>query len=507
MIRKRGNDILLKFIKGNITGTVKNEKLLRLYENFGLSYDQLLPVKKPPYVDQTPYKFHSTVNDNESYINMSRLSVTKLLTESWCELREYYTIFSGSLKEEKTQSLILGSQYHEALELEDFEIINIQEFEKLLLRAFGDDPVDIESELFGEWFENIVYKLYNLILKSDTREVLVHNYLDLNAGEFNLEDDSVLISGIIDYVKLEALNQHNYSLFEEIQAYVDMNHESLSLNEFFMAVANITESYKDQYGLKFADVKTRQYNKVPNQESVVKSAYLQISYYKSFFDTMSNDIETCFNMLCKNAATRHCDIDQPIDPKVVFSLLRKYPGLLLHDFKHLAAGKPIGFPDFDNHNPEVSFNLYDFTSAFTPEQVAELKELDNFEYDTILNSDILKPWSKPVTLRYLISRCAQFFSIFKPFNSFHSPNSNTVSIEYHNVKTNYNFKTLQYKYDPAALKYSIESATEFWNGERPPKLNQDLSKCKYCDFNSKCQIPNKNLKSFGTKLTTYLATD
>lgn len=504
MLRKSSNELIQKFVQTTSSSTVKNEKLLRLYDNFHLHYDQLLPTEKPKYVKQTPYEFHSTVNGNENYININRLSVTKLLTESWCELREYYNIYSGSLREEKTESLILGSKYHETLELEDFEVINIHEFEKILEQVFGkDEVVDNESELFVNWFENIIFKLFHLILKSDTREVLVHNFLDLNRGQFNpKEDDAVLISGIIDHIKFEPFVAENYSMFEEIQAYTDFN-EFLNLNELFITAASIINSYKDQYKLNFIDVKTRQYNKIPNQESVIKSAYLQISYYKYFFDVMSNDIDNCYNMLCKNATTRHCDLDKPINPKTLFSLLRKYPQLLLTDFKTLAVGDSIEFSQFDNY--ESKYDAYDFTSVFTPDHMKTLKEIDDFNYESILNPHILTKWSKPVTLRYLISRSSQFFNLFRPFNLFNSPKSNTVSIEYHNLKTNYNFKTINYKYDPMALQYSIDSATKFWNGLKPPNINRDLSKCKYCDFNSKCQIPNKDLKSLGAKLTGFLS--
>lgn len=518
----RSFDLINLFLKSHKTVQVSNEKLLRLFNTFKLDYSEFLPTIRPSHVKKTPFEFHSTYNDNESFITKPRLSVTKLLTHSWCELREYYTIYSGSMKEPKSEALLLGTKYHEELELEILEIINIIEFQKLLLRVFHPEdtvePVvepehppgeeadevpllilnlDAESELSNEWVESALIRLYHLLVRSETRELLVHAYLDLEGQKLQYTDKSVLISGVIDYLQLTNVKDPNdFAMFEEIQALIDLDfNQYLDLDNFFLGVEQITSSYANDYKLKIADVKTRRTNYIPNQESVLKAAYLQVCYYKNFFDKLSSNTIDTYHYLCHNAEHRNCDLDKPIDPIIVFSLLRKYPHLLLVDFCKIANGEPIGFEPYDSI-PKA--NGYDFTNAFNGSDFAQLKELDDFDYTTILNHQVLKQWKSPLTLRYFAARVAQFYTLFNNFTS------DNIAVEYHNARTKFNFKTIDYKYSEQDLQLSVQHASSFWNGTAKPALINDLRKCKYCDFNSKCSVPNKNLKSFGVELKHFL---
>ncbi|CAH6721875.1 exonuclease V, mitochondrial [[Candida] jaroonii] len=485
-----------KFLKNKIIS--QNEKLLKLYTVFGLPPSQLLPPSRPRTLPP-PFEFHSSNNQDISYISSPRLSITKLLTSSWCELRDYYEVYSGSIRT-TNESLKLGSKYHEALELEDFEVINIDLFEEFL-KSLPDirrpDPkeptenffYDTESKLSNDWFESIILRLFNLLTKGDTRELLVHDYLDLKTCQFQNTDDSVMVSGIIDYIKLLNPSDHgDFSLFEEVQLYLELN-PNYRLNTFLDEVQDLVTDHN--YELKFTDIKTRQINQIPAQQSVLMSAYLQVCYYKYFFENLARDPSETYQMLLKNARVRHCDLDKPIDIRLMLSLLRKYPDLLLDDFKSLANGS------FKSFEPIVATD-YDLTNLITEKDIQNLNEIDDFDYNRILNREILTKWEIPLTLRYFAQISSKFYHVFKPFKC------KDISIEYHNVRTNLNFQTVEYQFDQAKLNESIESSAKFWNGEKIPKGVKNLGKCKYCDFNTRCPVPNKDLKNIGWELTKFL---
>lgn len=485
-----------KFLKNKIIS--QNEKLLKLYTVFGLPPNQLLPPSRPLNLPP-PFEFHSIENQDTSYISSPRLSITKLLTSSWCELRDYYEVYSGSIRT-TNEALKLGSKYHESLELEDFEVINIDIFEEFLkslpdLRdceftvAIEDLNFDRESTLANDWFEGIILRLFNLITKSDTRELLVHDYLDLKNHRFHNSDDSVMVSGIIDYIKLfNPSDTNDLSLFEEVQLYLELNPNVL-LNTFLDEIKTLVNDH--EYELKFTDIKTRQVNQIPAQTSVLMSAYLQVCYYKHFFENLAQDPIQSSDMLLKNALIRHCDIDKPIDMRLMLSLLRRYPDLLLEDFKLLANGS---FKPLQSIDPIE----YDVSNLITEKDIENLNQMDNFDYHKILNKDILTKWKIPLTLRYFAQTSGKFYHIFKPFKC------KDISIEYHNVRTNLNFQTVEYKFDQTKLNESIESSSKFWNGEKIPKGVNNLGKCKYCDFNTRCPVPNKDLRNIGWELTNFL---
>lgn len=482
--------MITRFIDGNVI--MKNEKLLNLYKVFKLSPLELLPVTAPPHVTLKPFQYHSTVNQDPSYISHPRLSVTKLLTRNWCELREYYNVYAGSIRTKPSVAVQLGLKYHETLELEDFEIINIEEFMNLLNSklAMAND-FDAESLLAQDWLENIVVKLYSLITRSHTRELLVHGYLDINHQQLDpnpTSADLILVSGIIDRIRLyNESDVHDLSLMEDIQTMLEFD-PYITPQGFAESVKEIisANNYHQQYKLQFADVKTRQYNSIPLQHSVRYGAYLQVSYYKYFFDRLILDPNVCYNMMLENAKRRGCDLDKPIDIRIVLGLLRKYPHILLKDFTIIANQK--------SENP-CGYNL---TEVIDEKDIDALNETDAFDYHVILNHDILRYWSQPLTLRYFAKLCSLFFSIFTPFQS------SKVSVEYHNVLSNYNFKTLDYQYDWTDLKALMEQLSQFWNGTKAPQPTNDLTKCKYCEFNSKCPVPNRDMSYIGSHLAEFL---
>lgn len=538
-------------------------KMRNLLTTFHIDEGESLPLAKPGYIKETPFEYHSKYNSDASYVSIPRLSVTKLLTFQWCELREFYTVFSGSPVKEETKEMKLGTEAHLKLELGTHKLIDVDDIEKItdtFVQKKIDsskrhintltDPDDIfsakqdlsklsellhgampESSMANEWMSKIISRLFTLINTSEAREVLVHGYLDFQTSHFtsNLHDfqlnqlNLVLVSGVVDYLKL--LNPHDktdYSMFEDIQDHVEFTnlsqrkHKWIDLSQFLKDVDPIIKEYSDTYKITITDVKTRSWNKLPQQDSVLQAAKLQVEYYRNMFGILAgefDDMEIGYEMLLENAKRRNLDVDRPISIKAALALLKVNNTIIFKDYVKLANGEAIGFESFDRFSRERYLNQesdYDFTKVFKgtnrEEYISQIKasDKDGFDFDEILTSDILKTWKIPLTLRYFAARSSQLFHLCKPFLS------DSLSIEYHNVKNDQCFHTNYYTYNANEIDEDAARATEFWDGSRPPVPVQDLSKCNYCDFSSRCVIPNPHKKvpdsygSVGSKMKHFI---
>lgn len=538
-------------------------KLKYLLAAFHIDNDEVLPLTKPKHLKENPFEYHSKYNGDESYVSMPRLSVTKLLTSQWCELREFYTIYSGSPVKEETKEMRSGTEAHLKLELQTHKLIDTEEFSKLtdncieekVVKAKKDiskleDPNDIqqattllnnlielldgaspESSLASDWLEKIVSRLFYLINTSEAREVLLHGYLDLITSNFvsNLDEfplrkhNHVLVSGVVDYLKLvNPYDENDLSMFKDIQDYMEFTYQKLGenrlidLTSFLRDIEPIILEYRNKYKIVITDVKTRSWNKLPQQESVIQAAKLQASYYRNLFGILAGEFDEsslCYEMLIENAKRRNLDVDRPISLKSALLFLRAHHSIILKDYVKMANGEPIGFEPFDTFTREKYLNRspsYDFRKLFSENEIIDfiqkLKETDSndLNFEAILTPEFLKAWKVPLTLRYFAARSSQLYHLFKPFLS------DLLSIEYHNAKTGKCFHTNYYTYDTEENRNASKNATAFWNGSKPPSPVNDLSKCTYCDFSSKCLIPNpeKNVLgsygSVGSKIKNFI---
>ena len=563
--------ILGKFIlplrsgsKGPKTNPKPNSSKMRnLLTTFHIDEEESLPLEKPGYIKETPFEYHSKYNSDASYISIPRLSVTKLLTFQWCELREFYTIFSGSPVKEETKEMKSGTEAHLRLELETHKLINVEDIERITdifmekeIDSYEKhintltDPDDIllakkdlsklteilhgaipESSMANEWMNKIISRLFTLINTSEAREVLVHGYLDFQTSQFtsNLRDfllnqlNLVLVSGVVDHLKLFNPNDEtDYSMFEDIQDHVEFTylsqrkHQWIDLSKFFKDIDPIIKEYSDIFKIAIADVKTRSWNKLPQQESVLQAAKLQVEYYRNMFGILAgefDDMDIGYEMLLENAKRRNLDVDKPISIKAALAFLKANHTIIFKDYVKLANGEAIGFDSFDKFSRERYLNQesnYDFTKVLKgtnrEDYISQIKysDKDGFDFDEILTSDILKTWKIPLTLRYFAARSSQLLNLCKPFLS------DSLSIEYHNVKNDQCFHTNYYNYNANEINEDTARASAFWNGSRPPVPVEDLSKCNYCDFSSRCVIPNPHKKvpdsygSVGSKMKHFI---
>lgn len=497
---------------------LNNKPLIQLFNNWNLEETDNLPLKSP--IDLNPYEFHSRFNEDISYITHPRLSVTKLLTDRWCDLREYYTIYASSPRYKSSPQLQLGLDLHQKLELElhhfiDTEILSLKLEDIIIKKDLSSSSLINgyikESESASDISEKIIIRLFKLVTTSECREVLTHGFLDTECLQLVYESSSIsekniLISGIIDSLTLKnAENKDEYSLFEDIQNYMKFNYKIINdiylvdLFSFLPDVREILFDYRDNYKVQVTDVKTRSFNKIPSQESVLNSSKIQTFYYLKFLKLLSQgDAYFGYTSLMRNLEIKGCDLDAPINIKTLIILLRKHLDLFLLDFLKLARGEPIGFEPYDDYAKNNYIN-YEYNVELLLDN-EDLKFLSEEEYNFELIKELLCTWKFPLTLRYFIARASQFYRLLNVFES------DTTTIEYHNNKTGYCFQEIEYQYNDEELKNHIRTSGQFWIGLREPNFTDDLSKCKYCEFESKCTIPNlsPNNRDIGVKLKEFL---
>ncbi|KAK6462171.1 mitochondrial exonuclease V [Scheffersomyces coipomensis] len=534
----------------DLLDNLENDALRNLYFNWNIPTSKLLPLYNNS--NSNPYEFHSTTNADNSYVTSPRLSVTKLLTNSWCELRDFYNIYAGSPGFKPTAAIKLGLKRHTALETETHVIIdsisltkfltrhmkqNIEVYHDLIeatddenlllmyesdLEAFNKFAIGNkqESELALEWCDQIITRMFSLIRTSEAREILVHGFLNLHDREFlstteqlesfpyktgDANENRVLVSGIVDYFSLtNSSDPDDYDLFEEINDYLQREYQDVSVDmtRYFEDIPSIMKKYAGVYKLKTTDVKTRSSNYVPGQRSVIEAAKHQIFFYRKMMGLLSNesgdDPHFAYHSLIENAKVRGLDVDEPINVISLITILRKYPKLLLNDFVKLSQGEPIGFEPFDEYcesNP--------FEGKYNISSIIETAQNIDVPYERIKIDDLVEidPFNfhdvfpQEVMGNWVTPPTLRYFAArgSQFYALIKDLLGDETSVEYHNGRTNRCFKTVKYKYDIEVLNKQTTLASTFWTGERFPSHTNDHKMCGYCSFRSQCLIPNSDL--------------
>lgn len=423
----------------------------------------------------TPFEFYKESDLDSSRISISkfpRLSVTRLLTKSWCELREYYKIYSKGGDRVTTERMIAGKELHKKLEDSLHEIIDYSNIDGIELDTqetelitndkhlmienngfmnnarevaledtelkFGAEFIvnNIELEPEFKWmFENLL-KLRNLLIDGEARELYIFSFFDKLTGEFGTDYD-LPVTGIIDYLKLNTNLPHIDDIDELINYPTELSPNSLSIS----------------------DIKTRSNPSLPNQVSVLDSSKLQVMYYSLFmknFDTLENSIKL-FEHYFKS---KKIDIDQPIHLNNILLVFSKYGEIFGNDFQLIRNG-------------EI---LHDY---LIPKYDIKYKNSE-------LGLPFATDWKQTITLKYFILRNAQILTKLSKLINF-----NDLSIEYY-FKNNL-FRTVKFNYNKRSILKNNKNITKFWFNNSIPKPidSQLIDKCKYCEFKNYCEIYTK----------------
>lgn len=483
---------------------------------FGKLQDALLEVGDTQL--PLPFTYHSSVNGEPNYVTQPRLSVSKLLTSSWCELRTYFDIYAGLPKKAVTTRMQTGTGYHQHLELQDHAIVlweSLQELIRKYLAKFSPEEQDklmsnsLAAELGSHWADQVVARSLMVADKRRGREIIVHGFLNIHTGQLARTVAelllAVLVNGIIDVVKIDGKNYQKQltTSFPDRRGtgdYVEIPDEELHEQKLrALRVIDLTvELSRAKKELDLAsnanflhvrDVKTRASNYIPNQDLVVHGARVQCMYYAQFLNNLSQSAEFAYASCLENAKRRGVAVDEPLGiAQATISIISNF-GTLALDMKRLARGEPIGFDEFDNGERSASEEAFSLSDFVTEAEFRDMLSVVYGESSTFLSediSDLFKRWKQPLTFRYFAARSGQAFNLYEKFE----PAS--VCIEYHNVKTH---QIIAYKHfpfrDDVMLK-SIAETCSFWSGQRKPQATDDRSKCRHCEFQSRCPAINKS---------------
>ncbi|CCD24197.1 Exo5p NDAI_0C05380 [Naumovozyma dairenensis CBS 421] len=433
-----------------------------------------------------PHDSISPYIDTQASLGTNRLSVTKLLTKSWCELRTTYDLYAESrlkdiIQPPRDKYLESGSQIHNTLELELHP--------KLL-----DLGWELEPDLFDSWFDTLK-KFVSIWKIGESREILTHGYLNnetltLLLGDQMVRDENdVLISGIIDHLKIRDKIRDKNKDSNAQRMDLDLD---LDLNTMFKDCDNIDtvletleknfDTIKENKEILISDVKTRSTNKIPTQFTILKATKLQIMYYKFFLENLGISVAATYHKLLTNAERRGIDPNTSIDPYKLLTFMISTNGIFDDDMAKLRDGFDIGFELFDSE-----FNMdssTDMSNVFDMSHIQLDTEALNIPPETIDKyNEFSTNWSRPVTLKYFAARLAQFYFYIGQLVS------NQLSVEYYH--RNENFHNLLFNYDEEFLQTNVKDSGSFWFGKRDiepirPNVKNFKTFCKYCDYADVC---------------------
>lgn len=498
--------ILEALAKGSISDKpAVNPKIVLALEGLKKHPSSLLNI--PNTLPQLPFEVFTTQNYDRSIIDEPRLSVTKLLTDRWCELQHFYNVYSG-LQTETNQRLEAGKVYHNSLEEAEHVKRDVGDavddlLERIEKLAESDyDLIRNHRLLYWSYdlVERVLVRMLYLTQHGVAREIYLHSFINLQDGSL-IEDieklkDGVLVNGIADVVKLKGhgagADKNCEQLVEEV-GNISVKHTVYDFPELIKIGRARVLSLGKNLTLEVRDVKTRKQRSLPPLKLIVDSAKYQCMYYVKFLTNLARDPNFTFHSLLESCSRRRGEPFEPIGELNTAVLLIKHFEVLVKDALRLAKGEEIGFKPFDDKMKDTfragSITMgqpYSLKNAISEE---EFREYLSRVYDdsNLVNMDIaplFKEWKYPLTPCYFAARAAQVYTTLKDV----TPSS--VAIEYHHIKSNEIFSEKVFPYKEKEIGKHLRRTALFWDGRRKPDPVDNLNKCGNCEFNSRCPVTN-----------------
>ncbi|CAL9731254.1 exonuclease V, mitochondrial [Monosporozyma unispora] len=471
-------------LKSNQRDEYLSRKLPKVKEIFGTDpkYPTLISHHIPP---SHPSPFHDGLLPDSPPQRAKRLSVTSLLTKSWCELRSAYDIYS-QMPRFTTVQLLSGTKEHSKLEVKSHPI-------NLKLKEVNHDLSVPKDRIIDQWSQTIL-RLVSMFQIGEAREIPCFAFVDIVKENFPIMDNLsvedwqvilnktnstesndptsqyVMISGIIDHLKLNETSS-GFPLSSDVNS---KNFE-LDINDLLQTINDSIE--QNNWEIQVADIKTRQTFKPPTQTSVVKTSKLQVMYYNKLLSVLGQDPNVTYETLILNAYKRGYNVDEPLNPLKVFSLMTETP-FLICDMKRLQNGEPIGFSLFDKFNENNSKIPTDLSSY--------IDQIKGVGMDHLL--EFCRSWETPVTMRYLAVRMSQLYHLIGKILS------KNLIIEYYCRGAN--FHNIYFQYNDEIFNAQHVDSLKFWFGKRDiepfePTIYNFTTFCKNCDYRDVCSWKRK----------------
>lgn len=363
---------------------------------------------------------------------MKPLSVTDLVSPSWCELQYWFTLTKHG-KKKRTPAMKQGSAVHKTLEEEVHRTVAID--------------ITSKEDAWGLRFWNIIQGLRTLRETGMTRELEVWGVLD-----------GLVVNGVIDelsYIcpdrELEATESPTINAPQPLPAdqrsiidFLSQNGSQTLNQENFGATAESSQPIsKDVSRIYVTDVKTRNTASVP-KGATFRPTSMQLMLYRR---------------LLANMATNN------VDTNTLFSHYRLQPDERFTD----------GFI------AQISELYYDAPTE--PSQTSDSDpptSTSEYNYDTV---DLLLSHNSLNQLWSLMMR--EFQTTFP-----HGEKSigNVLHAEYRNASDGMVMGSKAFLYSKETLDAYVDSELKWWRGERPAVgvCIEEAYKCGSCEFAEDC---------------------
>ena len=353
------------------------------------------------------------------------LTVTDLISGSWCELQHFYTLSRRGGKKRRTVAMKAGSEIHEKLEREVYEKVDVQIAKK--------------EDSFGLRVWNIIQGLQTLRDTGLTRELEVWGMVDGN-----------LVNGVID-----ALTDKNPDPELEEDVISRTGSQSSQSSQHQLSLGNKV--------IFITDVKTRT-TKSPPAQPQMRGTIIQLHLYHRFLSQMASgkvDYLQVFERYGMNP-------DETFSDEFMTQMARYHDELS---------------PDSDSESSasdETEATADFVTAVSTPSQLGNsLSDIIYMKYRTLRSLIPLLKWEIQMTFPRGAATLGQIVSVEYRYR----PRAGADAGSDFPVYCNSFYVT------PQLLDEYLNEYLQWWRGEREAQgvTPEEAFKCRTCEFVEDCE--------------------
>lgn len=456
----------------------------------------------------TPFQQLSTNFDDASD---TRLSVTKLLWFSHCELRKIYSLYLNGKFSEFVEGIEHGVVLHRSLEKEahptrkicilvkDRKVyVETDKIHKYDNPGFGDISIDKNGINGADQTESVISevpqtgprnyptvistinpkntqafllletleRLIVLLRRGSCREVSIHGFYSPKVDKFTIDgyEDGIPINGTIDELKLVS---DDHEVLSRLIKHMNASHVPTgSYDDFIKEFSEYVENNDPQIQVNIKEYKSRKSGFKPNRY-FVRTHLLQASIYYKLFEQGACDAEVYFQSWISESMGRGLHVYEPLDNDTIALCCLVYPRFLEECIK-LKYG--IGF-NFE----KVSFK--------PPKHPYIFRNTTNRNSLNVLQGT----WIYTPTLAHILARVVQVQNLTAPFTG------GKVEVEYLNLDRE-RISEEKADFDNEFMEKGVLQGMDLWLGKRDPKATMNKALCIQCEFNDHCKVGVRRVK-------------
>lgn len=503
MVRQKNISQIRKRIQENISN--KPNPLEQLKEFFNGEPGRYLP-QNNLFKDGIPSPFERlSVNFDEGFD--SKLSVTKLLWFSHCELERIYLLYLSDNFSEYIEGIEHGVVLHRSLEKEahprrricvsvngqkiyvetdrHYDYVNFESEKRNITEKGGElasenskegirvdgvkvgprnyptvissrNPKNTQAYLLLETLGRLIV----LLRQGSCREIYTHGYFTSKTNKFAIDGygDGIPVNGMIDELKLVSDNTD-----ELTQLMSHMNAPDVptsTYDEFIKEFNQYIMKNNPKIHLNVKEYKSRKSGTKPNRY-FVRTHLLQASIYYKLFKQGASNAESYYQSWVHESNGRGLHVYEPLDNDLIAFCCIAYP-MFFEECMKMKYGYDMEFGN-------VSFK--------PPQHPYVFKNTTNRKSLYALQGN----WVYTPTLAHILARIAQVQNLTANFDG------GKVEVEYLNLDRK-SILVQTADYDNEFMEKGVLNGMNLWLGRRDPTATINKALCMKCQFNDHCKV-------------------